>query len=49
LDNALNTPNSMQLRETILSGYTWNMAAEVTLKAYKMVLNNPEKLVETPG
>ena len=48
LINALNTPNSMQLRETILSGYTWNMAAEVTLKAYKMVLNNPERLVETP-
>jgi glycosyltransferase involved in cell wall biosynthesis len=44
LVQAMNTPNTNKLRETILAEYTWAKAAEVTKKAYELVL---EKTVIT--
>ena len=37
---AMNTPNTNALRETIMQKYTWQKAAEVTKSAYEIVLNN---------
>lgn len=41
IGNALASPNTNTMRETVLTKYTWKKAAEVTHKAYTEVLNNP--------